>query len=307
MLRYHVDAPPPGGIGVMQGDRSMSEQAAVEQDDAELAPEELDREAQTDEVEASAETEPETTDEGEVSITLGDDSPSPEDSEIEKAPVWVKELRKSKREADKRIRELESKLNEASNPRQSALATKPTLADFGYDEEAYAPALEKWVQDKAQADAEANRQREAQQEMQQAFEARRNAYQVASKTLRVPDFEDAEAAATEALTVTQQGIIINGAEKSAELMYALGKNPTKAKELASIKDPIKFAFAVAKLETQMKVQPRKTPPPAERRIAGNASASGDTDGQERRLREAAEKSGDYSKLFAFKRDKQRAA
>ena len=48
-------------------------------------------------------------------------------------------------------------------------------------------------------------------------------------------------------------------------MYALGKNPKKAKELGEITDPVKFAFAVAKLETQLTVTSRKQVPPPEKK------------------------------------------
>lgn len=286
----------------------MSEQAAVEQEDT-LQAEDLEQQqgdqpgdGETEGQQATGDTAQDDSDE--VVITLGDDSPSPEDSEAEKAPEWVRELRKSKRDADKRIRELEAKLSETGKP-AGTLGAMPKLSDFGYDEEQYAPALQQWMQAKAKADAAEATQREQQEQMQRSFEARRSAYQAAAQSLRVPDFADAEAQATEVLSVVQQGIVINGADRPAELMYALGRNPAKAKELAAIKDPIKFAFEVAKLETQMKVQPKKTPPPAERRLQGNAHASGDTDGQERRLREEATRTGDYSKLFEYKR--QRAA
>lgn len=291
----------------------MSEQAAVEQVGAEVAPEDLeqqqgDQPGDGDTEGQQATGEPAAQDEGtdEVTITLGDDSPSPEDSEAEKAPEWVRELRKSKREADKRIRELEAKLTESGKP-AGALGEKPKLADFGYDEDAYAPALEKWVQAKAQADAEANSQRQAQEQMQQAYQARHTAYKAAAQALRVPDFEDAEAQASEAFNVMQQGIIINGADKPAELMYALGRNPAKAKELAAIADPIKFAFALSKLESQMKIAPRKVPPPAERRVSGSVAVAGHADGELGRLRADAEKTGDYSKVTAYKRQKAKQA
>jgi len=52
------------------------------------------------------------------------------------------------------------------------------------------------------------------------------------------------------LDPVQQDIILQAAQNPALAVYALGKSKDKAKELASIKDPVKFAFALGKLENQ---------------------------------------------------------
>ena len=88
------------------------------------------------------------------------------------------------------------------------------------------------------------------------------------------------------------------------MIYALGKNPKKAKELAAIADPVKFAFAVAKLEAQLKVTNRKpSPPPPERVISGTGRVSGAVDSTLERLREEAARTGDMSKVVAYRRQK----
>ena len=93
-------------------------------------------------------------------------------------------------------------------------------------------------------------------------------------------------------------------------MYALGKNPKKAKELAAINDPVKFAFAVAKLEAQLKVNPAKRPPAPERAVTGgSAPISGTTDSTLDRLRAEAERTGDMTKVIRYRqqlREKQAA-
>jgi len=104
--------------------------------------------------------------------------------------------------------------------------------------------------------------------------------------------------------------VLQGAENPALVVYALGKNPKKAKELAAINDPVKFAFAIAKLESQLKIQPRKTAPPPERTApSGNAPISGATDGHLERLRSEAMRTGDMTKVIRYKqqqREKQSA-
>ena len=118
------------------------------------------------------------------------------------------------------------------------------------------------------------------------------------------DYEDAEAVALETFNVTQQGIVLQGSDNPALIIYALGKNTSKAKELASITDPVKFAFAVAKLETQLKVTNRKAAASPERTInSGGGRISGSVDSTLERLREEALKTGDLSKVMAYKRGK----
>ena len=99
----------------------------------------------------------------------------------------------------------------------------------------------------------------------------------AKSELKVSDFEDAEEVVASLFSVTQRGIIINGSDSHALMVYAIGKNPAKAKELAAITDPVKFCFAVAKMETQLKVTPRKLAPPPERRIGGTSGVGGSVD------------------------------
>ena len=114
----------------------------------------------------------------------------------------------------------------------------------------------------------------------------------------------------EALSQTQQAVVLQGSDNPALVVYALGKNPKRAKELAAVTDPVKFAFAVAKLEAQLKVQPRSKPPAPERGVpAGTAPVGGSSNQTLERLRAEAERTGDYTKVARFRqqmKDKQRA-
>jgi hypothetical protein len=92
----------------------------------------------------------------------------------------------------------------------------------------------------------------------------------------VPNFEDAEGVVQETLSKPQQAIIVQGAKNPALVIYALGNNPTKARELARISNPVEFAFAVANLEAQLKVN-RKTPPPPEKTEESTGPLSGTND------------------------------
>lgn len=244
----------------------------------------------------------------EVVVTIGEEPPASQEEEVVKAPEWVRELRKSSREKDRKIRELEEKLNATTGAetKPAPLGKKPTLEDHDYDADKFEAALADWYDRKRKADEEAARVEAEQKEAQKAWQAKLDAYGKAKTELKVKDFDDAEAVAQETFSVTQQGIILQGAENPALLIYALGKNPKKLKELASTNDPVKFAFAVAKLETQLKVTNRKAVPPPEKTVRGTGPVSGTVDSQLERLRADAERTGDYSKVMAYKRQKRNA-
>jgi len=240
-------------------------------------------------------------DDDEVMVTIGEEAPPPE--EHAQAPEWVRELRKQHRQLQREKRELEERLKTVSQPaeRPIAVGKKPTLEEHDYDAEKYENELAAWFERKRKADEAEARARAAEAEANQAWQAKLDGYGKAKADLKVRDFEDAEAQVSETFSVTQQGVLLQGADNPALLVYALGKNPSKAKELAAIKDPVKFAFAVAKLETQLKVQNRKAATPPEKTVRGTGPVSGAVDSTLERLRADAERTGDFSKVMAYKR------
>lgn len=245
-------------------------------------------------------------DEDEVIVSIGEEAPPPQ--EEARAPEWVRELRKANREKDKRIRELEAKLTTTTETKPVVLGPKPTLEGCDYDSDDFEAKLAEWYERKREHDTAEARQREAQEAEAAEWQKKLEGYEKAKAGLRVRDYEDAEATALETFNITQQGIVIQGSENPALLVYAIGKNPAKAKELASITDPVKFAFAVAKLETQLKVTNRKAAASPERTInSGGGRLSGAIDSTLERLRAEAEKTGDYTKVLRYKRQKQSAS
>jgi hypothetical protein len=255
---------------------------------------------QADETTPEAEAADEDAIEDEVEVSIGD-KPVQAEEPKQAAPAWVRELRRRERELQREVRELRAK---AQAPQQDetkppALGAKPKLEDHDYDAEKFEAALAAWFERKRQADEHAAKQKQAEEQQKQAWQARLDAYGKAKASLRVRDYDDAEASVTETLNVTQQGIIVSGAENPALVTYAIGKDPAKLKELAAISDPVKFAFAVAKLETQLKVNPRK-PAAAPEVIVKSTTrlAGGSHDQVLERLREEADKTGDLTKVKA---------
>lgn len=242
----------------------------------------------------------------EVVVSIGEDPP-PQDED--RAPQWVRELRKSNREKERKIRELEARLNAApTETKPVVLGKKPSLEECDYDAEEYERKIAAWYEDKRlydteQAKAEAQRDAET-----KAWQGKLDSYAKAKASLKVRDYDEAEAFAMDTFTVTQQGIVLQGSEQPAVVIYALGKNQKKAKELSSITDPVKFAFAIAKLETQLKVTNRQAATSPERTIvSGGGRISGAIDPTLERLREEASRTGNMTKVIQYKTQKRRAA
>ena len=275
----------------------MNQKAVIE--DSEV---EVEEETEISEIVDEVETE----DTEEVVVSIGEEAPPPE--EHTPAPEWVKELRKTNRELQRQNRELQGRLQAAPpETKPVVIGTKPKLEDHDYDADKYEEALTSWFERKRQAD-EVNAKQEAEvMNQQKAWQAKLDGYGKAKAELRVKDYEDAEAVAQEVFSITQQGVLLQGADNPALVVYALGKNPAKAKELASITDPVKFAFAVAKLEKDLKVTNRRQAPAPERIVTGTGRSSGAVDSTLERLREDAARTGNMTKVIAYKAQKRSAS
>lgn len=285
----------------------MKQAATDDTDTATVEVEELDTTVETEDLAQASDTDDtagsstDTEDDG-VVITIGEESPTSEEDES-RAPEWVRELRKTNREKDRRIREQEQELAKLRAPGATQaieVGAEPTLESADYDEAKFKADWKAWNQrQQDQADQERTKQA-ARDAGQKAWQTTLDTYGKLKSALKVKDYEEVEAIAQDSFNVTQQGVILSGAENPAVVIYALGKNPKKAKELASIADPVKFAFAVAKLETQLKVTPRKAAPLPESVVRGSAPIAGTVDSTLERLRAEAAKTGNASKVVAYK-------
>lgn len=250
---------------------------------------------------------------GPVTITLGDAPPpgasDEEGEEDEAAPAWVKEVRATNRELNRKLREQELELKKLKTPQPQqepdapTVGNKPTLEGCEYDEEAYETALTKWHDDKRKVEeyktTRERKQQEREKENQQVLES----YQASAAKLKVPDFKDAEQLVSITLSDVQKALILEGATNPATLVYALGNAPDKLKELAAITNPLKFTIAFAKLEEKVKVTKRNDKPGPEGSIpkSGTTSRVNGVDKELERLEAEAEKTGDRTKIQAYKR------
>ena len=104
------------------------------------------------------------------------------------------------------------------------------------------------------------------------------------------------------LDQTQRGILIGGCSNSALVVLALKKHPKELKRLAAIKDPVRYTFELAKLETKLKTTKRRPATAPEGTVErSNAGAARTSDATLARLRATAEKTGNYTPVHEYKR------
>lgn len=244
----------------------------------------------------------------EVVVQIGDEPPPGSDEEEEQdvtAKPWVRELRAKQRDLVRENRELRAERDKRAPEPEKApeIGDKPTLEASDFDADKFERDLLAWNQRKADAEGARQKREKDAKDADDAWKARLADHEKAAKALKVRDYADVEEEVRSALSIVQQGIVIKGAGNSALLVYAMGKNPAKLKELAAITDPVTFAFAVAKLETQVKVTPRsKQTPPPEGRVRGSAPGSGAVDNTRARLEKEADRTGDRTKVAAYIRE-----
>ncbi|MGV0128856.1 hypothetical protein [Burkholderia gladioli] len=248
-------------------------------------------------------------DQGDIELQFGDEAPPAQPSDDGENST-VRQMRKRIAELTRANRQYEAEKKQGAQPAQPPkLGPKPTLQDFDYDEGKYDAALDQWHETKRQVDAAEIEQRKALEKREEANRARLEGYLNAASTLKVKDFKDSEDEVVSALSVEQQGILLAGAKNPALLVYALGRYPAKLQQLAQIDDPVRFAFEAAYLEKELKVTPRTATKPApEARISSTAGAPAAGGGEKKleQLRADAEKTGDYSKVIAYKKQLKQA-
>jgi desulfoferrodoxin (superoxide reductase-like protein) len=291
----------------VSGEENQDDDTIVIEDEGQSTEQTTDEHKSIDDQGEDQSTEDGEGDSDEVIVSIGEEAPPPE--EQTHAPEWVRELRKTNRELQRQNRELQGKLQSTAQTETKpvVLGKKPSLEEHDYDADKFEAALANWFERKRQADEAQAKQEAEVMNQQKAWQAKLDGYGKAKAELRVKDFEDAEAVAQELFNITQQGVVLQGADNPALVIYALGKNPKKAKELSDIKDPVKFAFAVAKLEKELKVTNRKAAPPPERIVSGTGRVSGAVDSTLERLREEAARTGNLTKVIQYKAQKRSAS
>jgi hypothetical protein len=242
---------------------------ADEQDEAPQVEDEvleLTDEVETPQDSEEAETPPEADDE-EIVVSFGDEEAPPASSEQENSTI--REMRKALREKEAQLKELEKKVA----PQEIEVGQKPTLESCEYDEERFEQEFNAYLDRKSSAEAAKSEAQKAQEETAKRYQAKVETYAAQKTELGVKDFDNAEAEVLGTLNQAQQAILVHGAQNKALLVYALGRSPEKLRQLASIADPIEFAFAAARLEGQTKMERKRPATNPESRVSGAAQLS----------------------------------
>jgi len=271
-------------------DTGADEPAEEHQADADPAPD----------AEAAPNEEPDPATADEVTVSIGDEAPPPD--ETERAPEWVRDLRRQHRELQKKVREYEAREQQAAPAGPKQVGPKPRLEDHDYDTDKYEAALDAWHRTKVEAEKAASEAQARADAEARAWQAKLDSYDKAKAELKVRDYDDAEFTVQQALNATQQGLLIDALDNPALMVVALGKNPKELARVAAIQKPTQFLRELSRIEdTKLKVIPRTKPPAPERSTpVGTAPVSGTADSTLERLREEAARTGDMTKVIRYK-------
>lgn len=238
----------------------------------------------------------------EVVARIEGDTEEEEDQDNPNDREWVRNLRKQQRELKRENRELKQKLSTpAGDPSLPPLGEKPTLQSCGYDDEKLDRELDAWYANKNKHETAKKTAEEREKAEREAWQSRLSTYESLKSELPQDAYEESEALVQEHMSVTQQSIIIKGARNPAELVFALGQNPSTLKRLAAIKDPVEFAFAAGEIMSKAKIErTAKTIPAPDRVVKSGGKTPAMTSTRLDDLRAKAEKSGDFTEYFAAK-------
>jgi DNA repair exonuclease SbcCD ATPase subunit len=244
-----------------------------------------------------------------VSIGEGD-SPTLEEDD----PSLPGHLRGEIKKRNEKLREKDEALNELRRELASLRGTtgaqevpapgpKPSPDDF-LDVAEYAAASEAWQEKNTAYQSAIASKREAEEKQTQEWQKTLDTHKekAAEIKAKVKNYDEAEAMVQSALDKLQFGAIVHCGTNSALLMAALGSNPAELERMAAIKDPSKFIFELGKMETKVKTGKRRATTTPEKRVTGTAPLSSGTDKVLEKLEKEADKTGDRTKVVAYKRE-----
>lgn len=224
----------------------------------------------------------------------------------------IRQVREAHREEARKRKAAERELEQyrakaqASDELAPKVGEKPTLDQFDFDTDRYEEELVKWHESKSALAAYERKQRSTQEAQQQEHQKVVDTYKANAAALPVDQakFKAAEDEVVSTFDVMQQNILLR-AKSPERLVYAIGNNPAKLEELAKIKDPIALAYELGRVENGLTVTKQKKSAPAPDRPLTSGSTSS-VDSTMERLEAEAEKTGDRSKIAAYRRQLKQA-
>lgn len=276
-------------------DDNQDYQEDAEQVDDELLDDEQDIEdGQDDEQDANgeeAESQDDSADDA-LDFSFDDDGDSSDPFKGQEAPEWVKKVREENRELKRQLKQRESQQFE-----QQVLREKPTLDDHDYDSDAFEQDYAQWLTEKQQVDAQVHAERQKYQQYHERYKADVDAIKA-----KAPDYDEIELSVVDVLSEQKQGLLQMLVDNPAKVVYALGKNSPAQLERLSKLDDIQFAKQIVLMEQQMssktKSRNQNKPKPKTHELEG---AAGGADTRLAKLEAEADRTGDRSKVAAYKK------
>lgn len=270
-------------------------------------------------------------DDGEVEVVLTGDSPTPDDGKgkpglgrrqrklLERNDRLKQELSQADQAkealaAENRLLRMQMQQRQQQEGKQPDKA--PTLAECGYDEDVFAQKMQDYLSGTSRSALSDELKKYEQRQLQQQFERNRASaleahYERADK-LKVPDYDVAEEKAVEALGRDFVADVAARLPDSEVVLYFLGKNPGKAREIAELakRDPALAAVAIGELKAGLKVQPKgaktNTPEPDTPAGGGGASTSSAWQRKLDKAVEHANRTGNMDEVSRIRREAAKA-
>jgi hypothetical protein len=286
----------------------LSDEDVPGTDVEEMEPDDSGEVEQLDEEQVDAGDDQEEQAEEEIVVTLDQPQEEPEEGQ-HKGKSLPNELRRLLRQEQKEKKRIADELErlKGGGQQSNTLPEKPTLenpgtgnSDDSYDAEVFQRELDKWYAKKSVYDREQDRQRAIQEEANKEWQSVQETYTKGKARFAQDKMQEAEDEVVSILSPARQAMLLDVADDSALLAYALGTNPETLRKVASIKSDAKFIKELAKIEMNIKPQQKKAAPPPERTISGSGRTPGASASNLNALYEKAQKTGDYTAYYAAK-------
>lgn len=243
----------------------------------------------------------ESEEDGEPDFSFGEEGEAGEGEEANDTPV-IRDFRRREREKDRELRLLRRENETLKSTQQPAIVDpgpEPNFETEGerYDWDADAWTKERvrpWMQQKA---AYEQAQRDAEQHTQQI----KQAYEGARSQFKYAGMREAEERVFAEVGPVLRDVLIYA--KAPELVAALDSHPDQLQRLAGITNPVEAILAVGEMKGKLKVNSkskRKPPAPDQPARGSGTIAPGAREAAEKRLEAEADKTGDRSKLIAWR-------
>lgn len=231
---------------------------------------------------------------------------STDDGEATDTPL-VKQLRQTIKDQRKALRDKNIALPDPGTnaaPQALTLPPKPKMEDDGidYDPEVYQQKVDEWYTTKAQVEQQQAQQTTQQQKLVETFNEKKAAYKERIGTLKVRNYEDAEAFVAGEISQEMQSAIILHSDRPEHVVLALARNPDLMKQMKGVSDPVTLGVLIGTIQAKAKAMPKGKSSvkgaPSDPRGAGK--------GQTRDLDveiDKARNSGDYTRVIELKRQK----